>query len=252
MKSLVTHIRAPALSLRKIRSEGPIVPCEPFMKTYRQYAGVFDDVGRRLSQELRLTRTKHDMVGYSLERPMTEGRCRTSRGENTGIERLVELSVRAPESNQALFRSIVHVRPNSHTPDLTLSASVEPGVESSIMFQMAPENGAVDEALHRFLVEIQEWAIPMASAYDDIRMTGRIGFRFPDPDLQLPQFEKMALSFSREWLIAFKRQRATHSRLGRRELMGSSRMDDKEFLEKYLGLYEGRRLYRELWNENEQ
>lgn len=155
--------------------------------------------------------------------------------------------MRAPESNQALFKTNVHMHPNSHVPDLTLAASVVPGVESKIMFETAPENGAVDEALHRFLIEIQDITVPSVNTYTDIHVTGRIGFRFPKPESQLPQFQRMVHAFVREWLVAYKRQRATCFRLERRELFGTRRMDDRQFLEEHLGVPEGQRLYRELW-----
>ncbi|GAQ92465.1 hypothetical protein KFL_010190070 [Klebsormidium nitens] len=184
----------------RVRALGPVVPCKTFMEPYRGYSSVFKDIGSTLSRELKLT-SAPSQLGYDALHPMTEARAKKSVNESTGIEYLLELEVRAPESNDAAFRTLVHARPGSSIPDMTIAAFLQPGLSARLSLEMTPEVGDAPAALARFFDQADKLAILNPQAVQQNIRKGRVGFQTASPLQDLPTFEKLAWSFVKEWLV---------------------------------------------------
>lgn len=179
----------------------PVVPCQTFMKPYRGYSKLFQSIGTTLTEELKLTSAPSQNANDMLN-PMTEARAKKSVGKDARIDYLLELEVRAPESNDAVFRTIVHARPNSSIPDMTIAAFLQPGLSARLSLEMTPDVGGAPAAVARFFDQADRLSILNPQTVQQNIRKGHVGFQNTSPLQDLPAIEKLAWSFVKEWLIA--------------------------------------------------
>lgn len=114
------------------------------MTAYRPYDHIFQDLGRTLQEKLQLQPgPKHRE--YDLNCPLTEAYGRESVGEEVG---LLEVGVRAPEMNYAIFKTIIHCS----SANLTASGYLQPGVGTQLLFELGRQLGC-EEAWGEFAQE---------------------------------------------------------------------------------------------------
>ncbi|GAQ89836.1 hypothetical protein KFL_005680030 [Klebsormidium nitens] len=179
----------------RVRAVGPVVPCGTFMKPYRGYSKLFQNIGSTLSEELELT-SAPSQLGYDMFHPLTEAKAKKSVGKSTRIDYLLELEVRAPESNDAVFKTIVCARPDSSIPDMTIAAFLQPGLSARLSLEMTPDVGGAPAALASFFDEADGLAILQPQTIQHNIRRGRVGFQTTNPLRDLPAFEKLAWSFT--------------------------------------------------------